>query len=127
LHRLTSTPHPFGRGGLRRAGGTFHVHAEASPEQPPGAALPGSPGKDTINKIVVGGGLAAEQDVVSVCVAPARAADRPDLASVVDRVRQLRTAAWTAPSPPEPARLGRPIGEWRPIDLEVHRAITEPG
>src|SRR4051794_3374701 len=62
--------------------------------------LPGSPSKDVIAKIVAGDGLGSQQDVVSVCVALARAAGHPGIAAVADRVRQLWTAAWIAPPPP---------------------------
>jgi hypothetical protein len=70
-------------------------------------ALPGSPGKDLISKIISGDGLASQQDTVTVAVALARAAGRDAIAVVAEQIRRL----WIAAADAEPrARLGRPVG-----------------
>jgi hypothetical protein len=88
--------------------------------------LPGAPKKDLIGKIVSGKGLASRQDTVSVAVALARQAGHTDAAALATKVRELWDTA-KKPPPPRPTRLGRPISECDPFDLEVRRAITLPG
>ncbi|MBB4752397.1 tetratricopeptide repeat protein [Actinoplanes lobatus] len=90
-------------------------------------SLPGSPKKDVIGRIVSGAGLASQQDTVSVAVALARAADRDDVAAVAEGIRRLWQTAWMAPAPPQPVRLGRPVGDCDPLVLEVHRSIEVSG
>ncbi|MEU7617236.1 hypothetical protein AB0B27_14245 [Micromonospora rifamycinica] len=89
--------------------------------------LPGAPKKDLISKIIAGGGLASQQDTVTVAVALARAARRVDAATVAGHVRQMWiTAATAAPTVPV-VRLGRPVAECDPLALEVHPAIEVGG
>src|SRR4051794_25348220 len=89
-------------------------------------SLPGAPKKDTINRIISGAGLAAQQDTVSVAVALARAGEATALAIIAGNVRRLWEAAWLAPTPPASARLGQLIKECDPLVLEVHPAIDVP-
>jgi tetratricopeptide (TPR) repeat protein len=48
-------------------------------------------------------------------------------ARLVAWLRKLWVRARMEPPPPRPTRLGRPVSECDPFDLEVHRAITLPG
>jgi hypothetical protein len=89
--------------------------------------LPGAPRKDLISKIISGEGLASQQDTVSVAVALARRAACTDAHALATQVRESWIRAGMAPPAPPPVRLGRPISECDPIDLEVRRAIVLPG
>jgi TPR repeat protein len=89
--------------------------------------LPGSPRKDLIGKIIGGDGLASQQDTVTVATALARDAGRRDVEAVAASVRELWIAARTAPPASPPARLGRPIADCDPFDLEVHPAVEVAG
>ncbi|WP_203780971.1 tetratricopeptide repeat protein [Paractinoplanes rishiriensis] len=91
------------------------------------SSLPGAPRKDGIGQIVAGDGLASQQDTVTVAVALARAAGHQDTFALAEKVRDLWVAARTAPPPAESPRLGKPIKECDPLELEVHRVITLPG
>ncbi|AEV85674.1 Nephrocystin-3 [Actinoplanes sp. SE50] len=72
-------------------------------------ALPGSPRKDLIIKIISGDGLASQQDTVTVAVTLAREAGRDDTAPVAEQVRQLWITARTAPARSDDSvvRVGR--------------------
>src|SRR5688500_7272793 len=90
----------------------YHLYAEADRPQlevlarqvAADDALPGSPGRDLIGKIISGDGLASQKDTVTVAVALARTAGREVCAPVAEQVRQLWIAAATAQSAPPPAR-----------------------
>ncbi|MGK5683754.1 hypothetical protein [Actinoplanes sp. URMC 104] len=89
--------------------------------------LPGSPGRDTVSRILSGREPpATSQDAVTIAVALARLGGR-DSAVVADRVKELWVAAKMAPPPAMPEQLGTPIRDCDPIGLEVHRAIDIPG
>ncbi|MFF8031515.1 MULTISPECIES: hypothetical protein [unclassified Streptomyces] len=84
-------------------------------------ALPGSPSKATIHRIISSRELpAAQEDVVSVALALARGAGR-NPAEVDTRVRRMWVAAHFA------RPLGTPVSDLDPFALEVHRAIDVPG
>lgn len=98
------------------------------PEEDVDALIGAAPKRDTIARIVGGPELpASQQDVVAVAVTLARAAGRlppraglRDVAALADQVRQLWVRARKEPPPP---RAGKPIAEYTPFVLEIHRAI----
>ncbi|MFD6563108.1 tetratricopeptide repeat protein, partial [Micromonospora profundi] len=89
--------------------------------------LPGSPGRDAISGIVSGRETGARQeDVESVATVLARLDDGRDRHPAAKRIIELWIAAKAAPAVSVRQRLGKPVGEWNPMDLEVHRAIDMP-
>lgn len=84
-------------------------------------ALPGSPSKTIVHRIIASKELpTGQEDIVSVAVVLARMADR-DPGEVETRVRRMWIAAHLA----QP--LGSPVKDLDPFALEVHRAISVPG
>ncbi|QCX78051.1 hypothetical protein C9F11_22105 [Streptomyces sp. YIM 121038] len=84
-------------------------------------ALPGSPSKATIHRIIGSTELpAGQEDVASVALLLARWAGR-DPGKVATRVRRM----WVAAQLAQP--LGSPVVDLDPFALEVHRSISVPG
>jgi len=86
------------------------------------------PRRDTIAKIIGGEETPpSRDDTVTVAVALARLAGqlpaRPGLSALDAVARQVRELWERARKAPPALRLGRPIAEYSPFDLEVHRAI----
>ena len=82
----------------------------------------GVPGRDVIHQMISGKALPVKLlDAVTVARLLARAAGS-DPGSADRQIRELFVAARTPPR-----RLGRPITDCDPIELEVHRAIVVPG
>jgi TPR repeat protein len=113
-----------GLGELIRGAGQDQDDAEAEVDALIGAA----PKRDTISRIISSDQVPpGQQDVVAVVVALARLAGRlsgqgtkQNLVALVEQVREL----WRrAHSTPPPLRLGKPISQCTPSELEVHRAI----
>lgn len=105
----------------------LYVEAGAPPTQRMAAeiewddALPGSPSKATIHRIISSKELpTGQEDVVSVALLLARGAGR-NPAAVEARVRRMWVAAHLA----QP--IGTPVSDLDPFALEVHRAIDVPG
>ncbi|GAA2588616.1 MULTISPECIES: hypothetical protein [Streptomyces] len=84
-------------------------------------ALPGSPSKATIHRIIGSRELpTSQEDVVSVALLLARETDK-NLGEVETRIRRMWVAAHFTPP------LGIPVADVDPFALEVHRAISVPG
>ncbi len=105
----------------------LYVEAGAPPTQRMAAeignddALPGSPSKATIHRLIGAKELpTGQEDVVSVALLLARGAGR-NLDEVQTRVRRMWIAAHLA----QP--MGTFVAELDPFALEVHRAISVPG
>ncbi|WP_309061293.1 hypothetical protein [Streptomyces sp.] len=105
----------------------LYVEAGAPPTQRMAAeigkddALPGSPSKATIHRIIGAKELpTGQEDVVSVAILLARWAGR-NPSEVETRVRRMWIAAHLA----QP--LGTAVPDLDPFALEVHRAISVPG
>ncbi|MEU8089145.1 hypothetical protein AB0B57_36705, partial [Micromonospora sp. NPDC049101] len=88
--------------------------------------LPGSPGRDPISRIVSGRETGKQEDVASLATVLARLDNGRDRHPAAKRILELWIAAKAAPAASVRQRLGKPVGEWNPIDLEVHRAIDTP-
>jgi hypothetical protein len=91
------------------------------------ALIGAAPKRDTISRAISGPELpASQQDVVAIAVALARMAGRlapgsghGDVAVVAGQVRELWVRARSEPLP----RAGKPMGDYTPFLLEVHRSI----
>jgi len=109
---------------LFRAGGVNEDTAERQVDELEGA----TPRRDTIGRIIGAPALPPSQpDLVAVVVALSAMAGRlpsytihGDLPALIAQVRRLWRRARSAPPP---RRLGKPIRNCSPLNLEVHRAI----
>ncbi|MEW2594012.1 hypothetical protein AB0893_26730 [Micromonospora aurantiaca] len=83
--------------------------------------LPGTPGRDTINRIIGDARLPpVREDTVATAVVLAQAAGRRDTAAIAADISKL----WTrAAGTPVDSRFGQPVRQCDPLALEVHPAI----
>ncbi|MEU9502727.1 hypothetical protein [Streptomyces sp. NPDC048196] len=84
--------------------------------------LPGSPLKDTVNRILGGAKLPGLHDAESVAAVLARSGGAEDPEHVVVRTKQLWIAAQENPGPPP-----RTAEDWGAFALGVHRAVAVDG